>query len=311
MQGTGLFTGKPATLVIRPAPPGESGITFARTGEPACSAPAVAESVVPDARHTVLARTGASGSPAFAVHTTEHLLSAMAAMGLWSARIDLDGPEVPIMDGSAEPFVRALLAAGVMTGPGPRPPVYRITTPIVIEAGSARIEALPLEASVSSSSTPAAAAGSACNTPAPPTATAVETGRALWAEYHLDYGESSPIPRQSASVIVAADGAGGDFIARVAPARTFSLLAEALAARAAGLFAHVSPADMLVIGDDGAPIENSWRLSEEPARHKLLDLIGDLALVGGPIVGRVIARRSGHALNHQLARQIRESVTPG
>jgi len=283
LRGIGLFTGKPTTLVIRPSAPGSAaaGVSFRRAdAAPSDAIAAIADRVHADGRHTVIVNPGSPASTG--VQTTEHLLAALVGLGLWSAQIELDGPEVPIMDGSAEPFVRALLAAGVVTGPGVRAPTFTITTPIVVEAGSARIEASALP---DGSGAPR-----------------------LEAEYTLDYGEAGPIPRQSAGVCIPADAPGDDFITGVAPARTFSLLAEALAARQAGLFGHVTPAEMLVIGDDGRPIDNRWRLADEPARHKLLDLIGDLALVGGPIVGRVVARRSGHALNHALARAIRESA---
>ncbi len=285
IRGVGIFTGAAATLIVRPSTADTPGFRFSRADAPAMGTIVPRpDQLVPSGHNTVLANPGSPASPA--VLTTEHLLAALAGLGIWSADIELDGPEVPIMDGSAEPFVRALLAAGLVTRPGPRPPTYTITKPIVVEAGSARIEALP---------------------PGDPSGPA-----RLEAEYTLDYGAAAPIPRQSARVTIAASpsaGGGGDFITSVAPARTFSLLAEALAARQAGLFAHLTPADMLVIGDDGRPIDNSWRLSEEPARHKLLDLVGDLALVGGPIVGRVVAHRSGHALNHELARAIREGAT--
>jgi UDP-3-O-acyl N-acetylglucosamine deacetylase len=283
VRGVGIFTGSPATLALRPGTGGALGVRFRRVDVPAMGPiSAHAELVLANPRHTVLADPRAPQSPG--VQTIEHMLAALSGLGIWSAEIELDGPEVPIMDGSAEPFVRAVMAAGVVSRPGQSPPAFRITEAIVVESGAARIEALPL----AEGSGPAR----------------------LEAEYLLDYGESGPIPRQSARVVVPVDGSGDDFVSSVAPARTFSLLAEALAARQAGLFAHLTPAEMLVIGDDGRPIDNRWRLPDEPARHKLLDLVGDLALVGGPVVGRVVARRSGHALNHALAKAIRERVTP-
>lgn len=284
VHGTGLFTGKPATVVIRPGAPGATlGVSFCRTG--GAPIPALADRVVADGRHTVLCNAGSPASTG--VQTTEHLLAALVGLGIWSAEVELDGPEVPIMDGSAEPFVRALLAAGFVTRPGPRMPVRTITRTLVVEAGSARIEASPL--------------------PTGPSATGDEH---FEAEYHLDYGNSGPLPRQSARVSIPPRLPGEEFVTSIAPARTFSLLAEALAARQAGLFAHVTPAEMLVIGDDGKPVDNRWRLADEPARHKLLDLVGDLALVGCPIVGRVVAHRSGHALNHAMARAIRDEFAP-
>ena len=117
--------------------------------------------------------------------------------------------------------------------------------------------------------------------------------------YHLNYSDAggASLPPQSASW----DGLAESYYTEIAPARTFSLLSEVEALRALGLFEGFSPKELLVLGPSG-PIENEWRFENEPARHKLLDLIGDLALAGGPIRGRITAMRSGHALNHELAR---------
>ncbi|MBY0456124.1 MAG: UDP-3-O-acyl-N-acetylglucosamine deacetylase, partial [Gemmataceae bacterium] len=90
------------------------------------------------------------------------------------------------------------------------------------------------------------------------------------------------------------------YVREVAPARTFATLAEALQMQQAGMFSHLREGDTLVIGPDG-PLGGPYRLPEEPARHKLLDLLGDLSLAGRPIIGRVVANQSGHAMNHELA----------
>jgi UDP-3-O-[3-hydroxymyristoyl] N-acetylglucosamine deacetylase/3-hydroxyacyl-[acyl-carrier-protein] dehydratase len=117
--------------------------------------------------------------------------------------------------------------------------------------------------------------------------------------YMLDYGEHSPIARQTHAFSVTPES----FATEIAPARTFSTAAEARAARELGMFAHLTPRDMLVI-DASGPIDNTLRFANEPARHKLLDLLGDISLVGRPILGRLVAYRSGHTLNHRLAREI-------
>jgi UDP-3-O-acyl-N-acetylglucosamine deacetylase len=99
---------------------------------------------------------------------------------------------------------------------------------------------------------------------------------------------------------------GGDakaYIGQVAPARTFSTLAEAQAMRQMGMFAQFTPKDLLVIGPDG-PVDNALRYPDEPARHKVLDMVGDLSLCGRAIIGRVVATRSGHWLNHEMARAL-------
>src|SRR5690606_8732256 len=115
--------------------------------------------------------------------------------------------------------------------------------------------------------------------------------------YELDYGPGGPMLPQAAVW----DGTAAMYTREIAPARTFCTDREAEAMRRAGLFANLSPREMLVIGPDG-PIENTCRFENEPARHKLLDVIGDLSLVGRPIQADIVARRSGHALNHELAR---------
>jgi len=131
-------------------------------------------------------------------------------------------------------------------------------------------------------------------------ATPLAPGEPLEYTYQLDYGPASPLPAQQASW----RGDPHDFEATIAPARTFSLQREAEMAQSLGLFRHLSPEDLVVVGDDGTPISNAWRFEHEPARHKLLDLIGDLALLGRPLHTRVVATRSGHALTHEFCRRV-------
>jgi UDP-3-O-acyl-N-acetylglucosamine deacetylase len=118
--------------------------------------------------------------------------------------------------------------------------------------------------------------------------------------YELDYGAGAPIVAQAAEWDSGEGDSAETYAREVAPARTFCLESEARAMQAAGLFKGLSPRDLLVIGERG-PIENQYRFENEPARHKLLDLIGDLALAGRPLVGEVVATRAGHALNHEMA----------
>ena len=121
--------------------------------------------------------------------------------------------------------------------------------------------------------------------------------------YTLDYGPDSPIAPATAHWA----GDPDRFEHEIAPARTFCLEREAQAMRQLGLFEHLSPQDMLVFGPRG-PIDNTLRFPDEPARHKLLDLIGDLALAGRPIRAKITAVRSGHALNHAAARALLDAV---
>lgn len=271
VDGVGLFTGAVVKVTMIQAYPGH-GLTFRR--------------VDPQGRREIPARIAhLSNRPAHAafaslpprstglaiddvsVHTVEHVLSALVGMGITDAAVEVDGPEMPIADGSAHVFMSALERAGVLRW---KTSVEAITLreAIAVEGpGGAIIKAEP------------------AHTP--------------WYEYHLDYGRDSAIRPQSASW----DGTREAYARDIAPARTFCLLSEAMAMRGLGLFERFSPRDLLVIGPEG-PIDNALRWENELARHKLLDLIGDLALAGGPIVARITARRSGHALNHEMARRL-------
>lgn len=268
IAGRGLFSGKAASLRILPAPPG-SCIAFQRADLPTTPViPADLRALAPSspARNTNLAI-----SPTAIVMTVEHILSALASQGVTDALIELRGPEVPIGDGSSAVFAQALRFAGFTDSPAPNTTPIAPREPITVESGNARITARPRSAPGVSYT------------------------------YELDYGPGAPIPPQSATW----SGDAKTYTATIAPARTFCLQAEAEQMRAAGLFKDFSPRDLLVIGPSG-PIENSYRFPDEPARHKLLDLIGDLALVGGgrPIQADITATRAGHALNHQMAKAL-------
>lgn len=273
VTGRGLFTGAPAAAALVPAPP-ESGIVFIRIDLPgAPRIPALAANLVRDpralglalpapARNTVLA----GGPQGPVVVTVEHVLSALAGMGVTDALVEVSGPELPIGDASGAPFARAIAEAGVTVHGDPVAPIAPAHEILVGDPGGPHIVARP-----------------------------ASVGRY---RYELDYGAHAALRPHGAAWTQ-----GEDYAATVAPARTFCLQEEAEAMRRAGLFAHLSTRDMLVIGP-GGPIDNAYLFDDEPARHKLLDLIGDLALAGRPIRAEVIARRSGHALNHEMARRL-------
>ncbi len=274
VRGVGLFSGVACSCTFLPAEPG-SGIRFRRAdlaGSPVipatiasvCSDPSALGLPLPrPVRCTILA----AGS-AF-VLTVEHAMSALTGLGIANAMVEVSGPEVPGLDGSAAPFVEALLGAGLTDLPGRGPDPLVIRREIVAgDETSGVVVARPRS----------------------------EPGCRY--RYGLDYGPGAPLAPQHASW-----GTGQDYAHEVAPARTFALAQEAAAMKAAGLFRHLSARDMLVIGPKG-PIENAYRFPDEPARHKLLDLIGDLALVGRPIQGEIVARRSGHHVNHALVRAL-------
>lgn len=266
LRGLGLFTSHEATIVYRPA---SRGLRLVRQGRAIAVAfeHLDAQPIHPafaglQPRSTNLAARGQRAA------TVEHALSALVALGVTDCDIELIGPEVPILDGSALPFFDAIEHAGVRPLGTDIVPIT-IGAPITVEQGPARITATPRE----------------------------KPGWSI--SYALDYGPDAPIAPQSAHW----DGSPGAYCQSIAPARTYCLDHEATALQRAGLFQGLTPADMLVIGPQG-PIENAYRLDNEPAAHKLLDAIGDLALAGRPIQADIACHRSGHALNHQMARAL-------
>lgn len=287
--GVTLFTGVQSSVVLLPregATTGAAagGLEFRRVDLPgAPGIPARAANITPDYRRTVIAADPASpASPS--VQTTEHLLSALAGLGITDAIIEVSGPELPIGDGSARIFVEAILAAGVREIASPdsdaaSPLVIKDPIFMIDDKSGASIQAMP------------------------------HTEPGLRITYELAYPPGFPIPPQSATLFLPLGGTVHNYVDEIAPARTFSLQQEAEAARKMGLFAHLSPRDMLVIGAQG-PIDNAYRFDNEPARHKLLDALGDLALSGrlagegGGIQAHIICKRTGHAHNHMMARAI-------
>ncbi len=202
------------------------------------------------------------------IETVEHCLAALAGLGVDNALVDVAGPEIPAGDGSAAPFTEAISRVGLVEQDAPRR-ALTVSAPVTVRDGDASITAMPSD------------------------------DGATEMVYVMDHGAASAIPAQTFSYVLTP----ATFIEQIAPARTFSTQAEAEAMWQRGLFRHLTPRDMLVVGPAG-PIDNAYRFRDEPVRHKLLDLLGDLSLVGRPIVGRIVAVRSGHALNQRLAREL-------
>jgi UDP-3-O-[3-hydroxymyristoyl] N-acetylglucosamine deacetylase/3-hydroxyacyl-[acyl-carrier-protein] dehydratase len=266
LEGRGLFMGEPASVRFRPAPVNH-GIVLYRTDASDGSGPVRIAALIHNVAKRARRTTLRHGSTS--VETCEHCLSALAGMGVDNAIVEIAGPEMPAADGSAEPFVEAISEAGVQTQDHPRH-VFEIAEPITIEDGDAMIAALPAERP------------------------------GMQVLYDLDYGADGPLPAQ----VHAFSLRNGHYASQIAPARTYVLEEEARALQAGGWGRHLTERDILVLGSNGPIGDNELRFDDEPVRHKVLDLIGDLALLGCAIKGRIVAYKSGHTLNHRLARQL-------
>jgi UDP-3-O-acyl N-acetylglucosamine deacetylase len=262
VSGIGLVTGTRTKLRFCPATP-DSGVAFLRTDLPgATPIPARVESVTGTARRTTL------GSGANQVTLVEHVLAALAGLRVDNCLVEIDGPEPPGLDGSAEGYVDLLLATGATIQPA-RKPRFVVTEPITVSHGRASLTVHPRD------------------------------GDDLVVSYLLDYGSFAPIPPQSLTQVINPDR----FRLELARCRTFVLEQEAIELQRQGIGRHLKPSELLVFGRKGL-IDNQLRFPDEPARHKILDLVGDLALCGHDLVGHVVAYRSGHPLNVELARAL-------
>jgi UDP-3-O-[3-hydroxymyristoyl] N-acetylglucosamine deacetylase len=208
------------------------------------------------------------GSGKNQITLVEHVLAALAGLRIDNCLVQLDGPEPPGLDGSAIEFVHALLDAGISFQRSVRSQ-WRVSKPLVVNQGKSTLALHPVSTND------------------------------LKISYLLDYGHPSPIPPQTHSQIISPDS----FTREIASCRTFVLQEEAIELQRQGIGRHLTYQELIVFGSQG-PIENSLRFADEPARHKVLDLIGDLALSGLDVVGHIVAFRSGHPLNIELARKL-------
>jgi UDP-3-O-acyl-N-acetylglucosamine deacetylase len=206
------------------------------------------------------------------VGLVEHVLAALAGLRIDNCFVELNAPEPPGMDGSAQHFVTALHRAGAVLQPARRD-IWAVTEPLVVSCDGATLALHPAE------------------------------DDQLTISYMLDYGLTSPIGRQAHTQRVTPE----HFANELAGCRTFILQEEAVELRRQGLGARTTAADLLVFGPRG-PIANRLRYGNEPARHKILDLLGDLSLFGHDLRGHLVAYRSGHLLNVALVRAIAQRL---
>ena len=262
-RGVGLHSGAPVYLRVLPAPAG-SGIVFRRVDLDGFEVEAVSRNVARVSYATSLMKKGVL------ISTTEHLLSAFIGCGIDNAIVELDNLELPILDGSARPFVAAIRQAGIRKQRRPRT-YLRIRRELELREGNKFIAVYPADT------------------------------------YSVTYTINFPHPligRETFSV----DLSDGNYLEQIAPARTFGFLHEADAMRQQGLIRGASPENAIVLTRDGL-MNPPLRFGDEFIRHKVLDLIGDLALFGKQILGNVVADRAGHAMHTALVSRVLKDHT--
>ena len=255
--GVGLHSGAPVTMRLLPAPAG-SGIVFRRTDLDNFEIAATGRNVAKVSYATSLMRQGVL------ISTTEHLLSALIGMGVDNVIVELDNLELPILDGSALPYVEAFRDAGIKTQRRKRESI-KVLRAVEVREGDKFIGVYP--------------------------------GSGYRIQYRIDF--PAPIGRQETSIDLAAE-MYGTFIA---PARTFGYKADEKKLRDMGLIRGASQENAIVLGPKG-PENGPLRFGDEYVRHKVLDLIGDLALAGRRIEGLVVAERAGHAMHTALVAKL-------
>jgi UDP-3-O-[3-hydroxymyristoyl] N-acetylglucosamine deacetylase len=258
--GIGLHSGNKVKLSLKPAP-ADFGIRFRRTDLGAHDVPATVHHLAGIQLATGLARNDV------AVETVEHLLAALVSVNIDNVLVELNSPEVPIMDGSAAPFVYLIHEGGVKRLATGRK-YLKVIRPISISRGDKRVALYPSD------------------------------------HFKVTYSVSYDHPllrHQSRTLRVTEES----FAEEIAPARTFTFLKDVEMLRQNGLALGGSLENAIVLGETGI-LNNTLRFEDEFVRHKMLDVIGDLALVGHPVVGHLVAHRAGHALHTEFVAKILE-----
>ena len=263
ISGISLHLGSESCLTFKPAPP-DSGVIFARADLPG------SPQIRAGNDNTVggMVRRTTVGSAEIMIHTVEHVLAALAGLGIDNVTIETNAPEPPAADGSALPFVEVLKDAGIVEQNAPRREL-KLTETLSVKDADRELVIIP-----------------------------DENCKITYA-FRLD----GPVPL---SQLVSLEFNEDSFVNEIAPARTFCFRREVAALKAQGLGKGGNDSNVVIINDDGTP-DHPPRLEDEMARHKILDIIGDLYLLGIIPRGHIIAVKSGHDLNTQLVRKIAES----
>lgn len=261
-KGVGLHSGAAVTLVVRPAS-AEHGIWFRRTDvvDGSNYVPALWSAVVPSRLCTMVANAAGTS-----VSTIEHLMAALAGCGIHNALIDIDGPEVPILDGSAAPYVAALIARGLRVLDAPLR-VFKVQTLVEVRDGDAFAR--------------------------------LEPSDMLEIDFRIDFTDAA-IGRQRKSLNMA----NGAFVRELCDSRTFCRQQDVELMRKGGLALGGTLENAVVVDGDRVLSPGGLRYPDEPVRHKMLDALGDLALAGAPILARYTGNRAGHAMTNQLLKAL-------
>lgn len=258
--GLGLHGGQPVRMVVHPAP-ADHGVWFRRTDVADRNARIAArwDAVTPSRLCTVI-----ENADGVSVSTIEHVMAALAGFAIHNAMIEIDGPEVPILDGSSVPFIEGFLAVGIEEQDLPVRAV-RILKSVEVRDGDAVARLEPADM--------------------------------LEIDFRIDF-EDEAIGVQSRRLNMA----NGAFVRELSDSRTFCRQSDVDAMRARGLALGGTLENAVVFDGDQVLSPGGLRHSDEPVRHKMLDAVGDLALAGGPILGRYVGERAGHALTNRLLR---------
>jgi UDP-3-O-[3-hydroxymyristoyl] N-acetylglucosamine deacetylase len=264
-QGIGLHSGLPVNLTLWPAP-ADHGIVFVRTDTPdQVSIPALSQYVVDTSLATTL------GKSSVRVGTVEHLLSALAGLGLDNVRVELNGPEVPVMDGSAAHFVQMVTAVGVRELEERRSYLV-IKKPVSVVDGDKEATLAP--------------------------------ARRFRVSCTIDF-QHPLISSQSFELELCDRGFSGE----ISRARTFGFLRDVEMLKKLGLARGGSLDNAIVVDDSSILNPDGLRFPDEFVRHKILDAIGDVSLFGRPVIGHLKVFKTGHALNHKLVQKVLSDPT--
>ena len=260
LSGVALHSGSPVHLRILPSPP-DTGLRFVRTDlRPAVEIPAISRNVADTTLATVLSADGSE------VSTVEHCVAALAGLGIDNAMVEVDGPELPILDGSALLYVESILAAGLRPQAAPRR-VLRVEKPLRVEEGEKFCILRP--------------------------------SPRFSVTYTIDFSGRIPGTQHFYLEITPTT-----FAAELCPARTFGFLEEVEYLRSVGKARGGSLENAVVLHDGKVLNPEGLRIEDEFVRHKILDAVGDLALIGMPVLGHLIVHKGGHGLHDRLVKAL-------